>query len=288
MLKRLLFVVVLLSPNAVTYAGQTDQSPEPATVEGTIESLSGSPVRLLYPSYQLIQGSSNPKKFQITGHQVRVENTSGRTIRRLRMKFVYAQDVGCCSSSGAEVVDWLAAGESRVLKSSHFRMSWVAATNDMTMTVMPTGAEFGDGSHWAAPRSARYPLFAEALSLPESHLIIRQCSWVGESYKALLDPGQTKIAAYRLGVVKDTPDGFDLRLGNWIHLTDTDSRIITDESASLSPDQVFPRENYTFVMRNGRTITHLGGVAIFVAELEFIDGKTWRQNTSRDALLWCN
>lgn len=287
MFKLLSLPLLFLSLLATTLAIQGVRSNAVTRVEGAVESAYGSPVRLSEPSYTLVELDSRTKKLQIIGHTVRIENLSGRRIRRLHLKFTFAHDTGGFGE-GNEVEDQLAVEESRVLDRSNFKMSWFAESNDLALTVRATGAEFEDGSHWAAPRDVKHPLYGETVSQPTSHLIIRRLSWVNDSYEAVLEIGQEKVVAYRLGVVKDTPNSFEVRIGKWIDLKEADGRKFADNSVSLSPGQVFAREIYSLFTRGGKEITHPGGVAIFVAELRFADGRIWEQDTSRDALFWCN
>jgi hypothetical protein len=287
MFKLISLPLLSLSLLGTTLAIQGVQSNAVTRVEGAVEPAYGSPVRLSDPSYRVVETDSKPKRLQLIGNTVTVENISGRRIRRLHLKFTFAHDNGG-SVEGNEAVDRLAVGESRVLGRSILKMSWFASSNDLELTVRPTGAEFEDGSHWAAPRDVKHPLLRETLSQPRSHLIIRQLSWVNDSYEAVLEIGQERVVAYRLGVVKDTPNSFEVRIGKWIDLKEADGLKFTDNSVSLSPGQVFAREIYSLFTRGGKEITHPGGVAIFVAELRFANGRIWQQDTSRDALFWCN
>ena len=91
------------------------------------------------------------------------------------------------------------------------------------------------------------------------------------------------LVAYRLGILKDGPT-FEVRLGKWIELTDQQKRDRTAvDSGSLDPDQLFSAESFERCPRGG---TELGGVAFFVAELKFADSRIWRQDLTRDGLLW--
>lgn len=287
MFKMLSLPLLFLSLLGTTRALQGVHSNDATRVEGAVETAYGTPVRLSDPGYKVVESDSKPRKLQIIGHTVRIENLSGRRIRRLHLKVTFAHGTGG-SVEGNEVEDEIAIGESRVLDRSNFNMSWFAERNDLALTVRPTGAEFEDGSHWAAPRDVKHPLYGETVSQPTSHLIIRQLSWVNDSYEAVLEIGQERVVAYRLGVVKDTPISFEVRIGKWIDLKEADGRKFTDNSVSLSHGQVFPREIYSLFTRGGKEITHPCGVAIFVAELRFADGRIWQQATSRDALFWCN
>jgi hypothetical protein len=94
--------------------------------------------------------------------------------------------------------------------------------------------------------------------------------------------------------MKDTPKGFEVKLGRWTTLGSFTSERNTyipikasDPDASLTPDEMFPKESYTR-HRRGKAITTPGGVAVFIAEVKLSNGKTWKQCKERAALLWDN
>jgi hypothetical protein len=60
----------------------------------------------------------------------------------------------------------------------------------------------------------------------------------------------------------------------------------TDNGTSLGPDDLLAKESNSRTLSDGRVITQSFGVAIFAAEVRFTDGRIWRQDMTRDALLW--
>ena len=158
------------------------------------------------------------------------------------------------------------------------------------LTVRVRGAEFEDGSHWAAPRLSSSPLITAQIVRQRSPLYMRNCNWRNDTYVAELRPVEHQIVAYRLGTVKDIPGTFEVRLGKWVELSEEPDRgnSFVDEGASLGVDDLFPKESEVRTLSNGRVMTQTFGVAIFVAEVRFANGRIWRQVLTRDALVWNN
>lgn len=294
---RAIYVVGLLSFNSLfgaVYPGQLSNRVEGTTVEGKTRATTGSPVELSNARYTLLRFLSEPKKLQLVSEAVTVRNVSGRRIRRLRLMFYLhhprvSEDMCHASVSPKIAVDDLAAGETQDRVDDHIKMTWFAENNDLALTVLAVGAEFTDGSHWAAPRSERCPLTAECLS-KRGPLMTRECSFGNDVYSFTLEVTDSKIVAYRLGVVSDTTASFEVRTGDWIELTD-EQRVrgarLVDAGKSLSSTTVFPRLAYVKTVA-GKQIDFLAGTSIFVAELRYEDGHIWRQDLSREALFWDN
>jgi hypothetical protein len=119
---------------------------------------------------------------------------------------------------------------------------------------------------------------------------MRNCNWRDDTYSTELWPVEHQIVAYRLGTVKDIPGTFEVRLGKWVELSEeprTGSSFI-DQGTSLAPTDLLPKESEVRTLSDGRVMTQSFGVAIFVAEVRFADGRVWRQELTRDALLWNN
>lgn len=290
-MRRILIVSVLflvsLSP---TLAGQSSQSVERHTVPGAINLVPESPVQMAEPSYTLERAARAPYQLQIVDDAVTVTNTSGRDIRRLMLVFSYKPGAIYGGVESRAAVDQLRAGESRQVQSGT-TIREVSESLGWGLTVTPTGAEFADGSYWAPPRDGRRPLLMDYLSQPASYLSVRKFKWTDNAYQAMLQVGNARVVAYRLGIVKDTADDFEVRLGEWVELNDEQTiqrAVFADEAKSLTADQVFPREAYRRPAGPGKEVIDWGGVAIFVAELRFADGRTWQQGLTREALLWCN
>jgi len=291
MRRTLIISALLLVSLSPTLAGQSaQQATERRPVAGTVAAVPDSPVQISGPSYMLERSKESPDKMWIVKDEVTVTNTSGRDIRRLIVIFTYKQSASDGSVENRVAVDQLHAREKRVAH-SRTTIRDFAESMVLTLTVTPTGAECADSTYWAAPRDNRRPLLMSYLSQPDSQLQVREFEWTKQAYRAALQIGNAKVVAYRLGIVKDTPETFEVRVGNWIELNDeqTNQRaVITDESNSLSAEQVFAREAYTRPAGPGKEVTNLGGVAIFIAELKFADGRTWQQALTREALLWNN
>lgn len=279
---------------SVVYPGQVSNPDEQTSVAGNTQATTGSPVELSDASYTLLRFKSEASKFQLVAEAVKLRNVSGRAIRRLSLRFVhnhlsYSGDVCRGSPTNFAAVDELAAGETRVFTNDRIKMTWFAQTNDLALTVIAAGAEFTDGSHWAALRSEWCPLNRECLS-QHAALMSRECKLTDDAYSFLLEVGDAQIVAYRLGIVRDTADSFEVRMGDWIELTD-DQRVrgarLVDGGKSLDSKLIFPRQAYVSTV-GGKQISTLVGAAIFVAELRFADGRIWRQDPSREGLFWDN
>jgi len=163
---------------------------------------------------------------------------------------------------------------------------------EWALTVRVRGAEFEDGTHWAAPRLSSSPLYFPFIRQPGSSLQMLDCQWKGDTYFVRLLPHSVPpVVAYRLGCVKDIPGDFEVKLGKWVELSvdehDRGSSFI-DEGTSLGPTDLFPKESEVRTLSGGGVITHSFGVGIFLAEVRFADGRVWHQDLSRNALFWNN
>jgi len=163
---------------------------------------------------------------------------------------------------------------------------------EWALIVRVRGAEFEDGTHWAAPRLSSSPLYFPFIRQPGSSLQMLNCQWKGDTYSAWFFPHSSPpIVAYRLGCVKDIPGDFEVKLGRWVEVSqgehDRGSSFV-DEGTSLGPTDLFPKESEVRTLSGGGVITHSFGVGIFIAEVRFADGRVWRQDLSRNALFWNN
>lgn len=292
---RAIYVVGFLFFSSILSAAHPDQGPGPVeetTVAGKTRSTTGSPVELSDAKYTLLRFKSEASRLQLVAEAVKIRNVSGRAIRRLRLKFVinhlrFSEDVCRGSYVGNIAVDEFAPGETRDYINDRIKMTWFAEANDVALTVLVVGAEFTDGSLWAAPRTECCPLMSDCLS-KQASLMTRNCSLTSDDYSFTLEVGDSKIVAYRLGVVSDTADSFDVRTGDWIELKDKQrvrgTRLV-DAGKSLSSNMVFPRQAYVSTVA-GKQITSQVGTAIFVAALQFADGRIWRQDLTRAGLFW--
>jgi hypothetical protein len=277
-----------------TYAGQFEPG-EQTIIKGETRTQQGSPVELSDARYTLSRSKALPTQFKLVDESVRVRNVSGRAIRRLYLRFIHRHEShssdACGEATGISAVDLLAADETRDFTIDYFKYAWFAERNDLFLTVIPGGAEFRDGSHWAAPRNESCPLVSECLSSAESALRSRECSMAEDSYRILFEVTDPRITGYRLGIVKDMADSFQVLTGEWCELTDA-QRVrgarFSDTGQSLGPRLILPREAHLSITPDGKLIRSLSGVAVFVAELRFADDRIWRRDTNRPALLWDN
>jgi hypothetical protein len=276
------------------YPGQVSNPVAGTVIEGNTQTTTGSPVELSDANYTLLRFKTEGSKFQLVAEGVRIRNVSGRAIRRVTLRYVlnhlgYSEDTCRGTDQGFIVVDDLALGETRDFTNDRITITWFAQENDLALTVIATGAEFKDGSHWAALRSECCPLSADCLSL-RVPLRWRESKLTDDGYSVALEVADPRIVAYRLGIVRDTAESFEVRVGDEIELTD-DQRVrgarIVDAGKSLSSKLIFPRQAYVSTVR-GKRITTLVGAAIFVAELRFADGRIWQQDQSREGLFWNN
>ncbi len=101
------------------------------------------------------------------------------------------------------------------------------------------------------------------------------------------------IVAYRLGVLKDTPQEFAINLGAWVNLNASnvakDKEVEITASANqtgLSPQNIYKQEYFTKYTRLGQPTKIYHGVAVFVAAVELADGTIWQQDLRREFLIW--
>jgi hypothetical protein len=263
---------------------QVQSAPDgPTIIRGRTEAVEGSPVVLFDARYELVRPASTPGETKVLG-RVKIENVSGRPIRVLMLRFAYKLrfSMNVVANLGA-----LRTGESRDYKVENMNLAENMVSspgaNGMTLTVMATGAEFEGGSHWAAPRTQSRPLGSLCLNKAGAYLTPRSWQIDRAPYNALfevLDPG---IVAYRLGTVTDTPSSFAVTLGEWADLAEPERRRggqIAEPGRSLKANQILGESEAS------GTMTHPAEAGIFVAELRLADGRVWRQDTSREELLW--
>jgi len=290
-MRRILIVCVLLLVSlSSTLAQESRQSVlERHVVPGTIGDVPESPCQLAEPSYEVEHSKDAPDKLQISGGAVTVTNISGRDIRQLYLSFTFKRGGWYGTIENRSTVDQLHAGETRVAQSKII-VGGVEG-QDWTLKVTPTGARYQDGTYWVAPRDNRRPLLMQHLSQPSSYLRVSNFQWTDNAYQATLRVDNAKVTAYRLGIVKDTADSFEVRIGRWVELNveqTANHALFSDGLNSLNADQVFARQAYARPGPQGKEIVDWGGVAIFIAELRFADGRKWRQDTTREALFWNN
>jgi hypothetical protein len=223
--------------------------------------------------------------FEVSGNGVRVENISTRAIKRLMLLFTWKSTF---RSSVQVALDALAVGETRDYLGHDIKLILPSDAVEMTLSVIPTGAAFEDGSHWAAPRTLSRPL--EVLCLgSRSPITLRECELDDRSYRITFDVADQRIVAYRLGIIEDTPDRFTVKLGKWVDLAEAKQNRgggFLDSGQSVGDDHIFHKDAGEKDSGDGKAVTVPVSTAVFVAALRFADGHVWSQDTRRQELLW--
>jgi hypothetical protein len=232
----------------------------------------------------LVRSAPPGGTFEVSGNGVRVENISTRAIKRLMLLFTWKSTF---RSSVLVALDALAAGETRDYLGQDIKLILPSDAVEMTLSVIPTGAAFEDGSHWAAPRTLSRPL--EVSYLSRSPMTLRECELNGRSYRVSFDVADPRIVAYRLGIIEDTPDRFTVKLGKWVDLAEAKRNgegKFLDSGQSLGADHIFPKDAAEKDSGDGKAVAEPVSTAVFVAALRFADGHIWSQDTRRQELLW--
>ena len=270
-------------------AGQTSETLQSEIVSGRTEMSDGSPVALTEANYTLTETVSREERFKKTRESVKLTNLTERAIKQTIVCFSFEGHGGFGRVSVP--TGPIPAGETISFVSTGSRSG--ATSNDGDFVVRLLGVEFTDGTHWIAPRTVFSPLYSQSLGHQAAPLVIRQCREINKSYQAELLLEQTSVVAYRLGVVRDTPDRFEVRLGRWVEVPSTaqtkqDRFTVTanDSILSLMPAEIFPREKQVMLLLDGTQTTGYYGVALFVAEVKLADGTNWKQDLRRAELLW--
>ncbi|HMV51490.1 MAG TPA: hypothetical protein PLD20_32490 [Blastocatellia bacterium] len=285
-----LFVFAVCS---ITFA-QAQEPPQNKMilVEGLVETAVGCPIALSEPKClwpRIVTEQGGPKDVH---QEVKIENVSGKAIRRAIIIFRHDDPSGG-STGGITGTDSIKVGESLVFKGSGLRIGVKGKAIEGyrgIFSVTTLAVEFEDGTHWVKPRTADHSLTWQALHSQSAPLVVKQCDNIDEGYRATLFIRSDQIVAYRLGVVKDTLNSFEVRLGEWVTMPEivtpkqTELKIsAADPQVSLPHPWIFKREE---VRRNEVSPPFLAGVALFVAEVKLADGTIWKQNLIRDELLW--
>jgi len=290
--KLLLVAFYLLAFSSIAFAQTQELSQDKMLVEGLVETAAGCPVALSEPKClwpKVVTSQDSPKDVH---QEVKIENISGKAIRRAIIIFRHDEPSGG-STGTISGTDSIKVGESLIFKRSGFRIGVKGKAIEGyrgIFSVATLAVEFQDGTHWVKPRTANHPLTLQSLHNQSAPLIVRQCDKIDEGYQATLLTRSDQIVAYRLGAVRDTPNSFEVRLGEWVTMPETVTPRQTelkisaaDSKVSLPQSELFKREE---VRRNEVSAPFLAGVALFVAEVRLADGTIWKQNLTRDELLW--
>lgn len=288
----LLIAFCLFAFTSIAFAQTQELPQDKILVEGLVETAVGCPLVLSEPKClwpRVITSQDSPKDVH---QEVKIENISGKAIRRAIVIFCHDEPSG--GSTGIiSGTDSIKVGESLLFKGSGYRIGVkgraIEGYNGL-FSVTVLAVEFEDGTHWVKPRTANHALTWRSLHSQSAPLIVKQCDNIDEGYRATLLTRSDQIVAYQLGAVKDTPNSFEVQLGEWVTMPETvmprqtELKIsAADPKVSLSQSELFKREQ---VRRNEVSPPFLAGVALFVAEVKLADGTIWKQNLTRDELLW--
>lgn len=282
----------LLAFHSIALA-QTQEPPQDKMmlVEGLVETAAGCPVELSEPKCRQPRVITPQDGLKEVHQEVKVENISGKAIRRAIIIFHHDEPSGG-STGHISGTNSIGVGGSLIFKNT-YRIGTkgkaiVGYSGIFSVTTL--AVEFEDGTHWVKPRTANHALTLQSLSSQSAPLIVRRCDKIDEGYQATLLTRSDQVVAYRLGAVKDTPTGFEVRLGEWVTMPETVTPRQTelkisaaDPKVSLPQSWLFKREE---VRRNEVSPPFLAGVALFIGEVRLADGTVWKQNLSRDELLW--
>ena len=111
----------------------------------------------------------------------------------------------------------MAESESRVFAVTKMSYKVYSIRDIGYFTARILAVEFADSSRWVAPRSFD-PIPLNCSLSQQSSVVIANCKSIDPSYQATLRFHSDKVLAYRLGVVKDTMDLYEVRLGEWVNL----------------------------------------------------------------------
>lgn len=291
---RLLFVALCLLASSVFATPQEQAQDNLLLIEGRTEAAPDCPVLLSDARSWRPRVLTKQDGSQEVRMEVKIQNVSGKAIRRAVVIFREDNPEGGQLNHGT-ATNPIKTHETLVLPYKYRTGTSGKPIEDYNgiFSVLVPAVEFADGTHWVRPSTADIFITRTALSQRSVHLFVRECKDIDTNYHALLETNSDKVVAYRLGVVKDTPTSYEVRVGSWIRMaqpsTPRQTRFeisATDEQISLPQAQIFQREKLRYERLSGRVSAELGGVALFVAEVELADGTVWKQNLTRDELMW--
>ncbi len=287
----LFYVLLLSSVSFVTWEQTVSPGQQALTFAGGTAVPEDCPIQLSEASFKAIEHPDRVNRWEIMQQEVKVLNLSTQPIRRAMLGFEQRFPEGG-SHTAITGTDLVPTGETYRLIRKHISWNVPNLSHYGRFTVRALAIEFHDGSHWVAPRQFIGIMLQPNLD-QHAPIILRVNSDIDIGYQATLTLQREKIVAYRLGVVKDTDEEYEVRLGDWVHLPLDNARsgqVITisgkDAIASLRQKQIFPKAEQVRSLANGKTWRDRGGVAIFIAEVKFADGSFWRQDLHRHELLW--
>lgn len=290
------FIFLALPALIIPAFSQSNQQVQPESkrlvIPGSAEIAEGCPVSLSDANFVRLEHSLAKYRFEIVQTEVKIHNLSERKIRRLMIGFEFENSHGG-SSSLMHSVDAIGVNENHRVIATNMSIKSNSETDFGYFSAKVLSIEFEDRSHWVAPRSFWvFPL--QSYFHQHGPLTVRMCEKIDSSYEATLRFNSDEVMAYRLGVVRDTINGFEVRLGDWVYMPASPAKgsdlpiKASDENASLTQDRIFPLEEHSILTKSGIVKNLRGGVSIFVAEAKLMDGKIWSQSLKREDLLYDN
>ncbi|MEP7342998.1 MAG: hypothetical protein ABI977_35045, partial [Acidobacteriota bacterium] len=264
-----------------------------SVIPGSAETAEGCPVTASDASFVLLEHSAAEHRFEVVQNQVKLHNVSSRAIRRVHVGFEFEYPEGGLTRGRHRMDEGLAENESRIFTATNMSYKTNSIRSVGYFAARVLAVEFADGARWIVPRSFD-PIPLNICLSQQSSVVFANCKSIDPSYQATLRFHSDKVLAYRLGVVKDTMDSYEVRLGEWVNLPRPPAKgseieiQATDENPSLAPDKIFLLEPHLFQRKHGVARDRKGGVALFVAEVKFTDGKDWIQSLKREDLIWDN
>jgi hypothetical protein len=242
--------------------------------EGQVRNVDLSPIEL-FEARWVAETRDGSKTFEAVRHSVRIKNISGRSIRRLNLMFTYRFNE--CGSVGlGDSIQSLGPNEVRDYYSRADLKISASNLNGGELLVVATGVDFGDGVYWAPNRRQFEMPVRSCLSNRHSPLMMRNCSFNDGLYAIELEVTDPKIESYVLGMVRDTADNFEVKMGARIALEES-QRVrgvhLTDNCRSVKADQLFPQEL-------------LPGRILIEPELSKVARRCWDLCCSGDVLGW--
>jgi hypothetical protein len=190
---------------------------------GEVQNADGSPVKLSEASW--VDVSLDESTTAGRRRSVKVQNVSGRAIRRVNTVFWF-RFTECGWAASSHAVDSLGPYETREILnrgSLFFRRP-----DKAELLIVLQGVQFDDGEVWVPDRRQTGPLIFCVLGHYRTRqlLIMQNCTIDADSYSVLLEVADPKVASYRLGIVRDTADSFEVNIGKQITLEDSGVAVI--------------------------------------------------------------
>jgi hypothetical protein len=237
--------------------------------------------------------SARERPLHVIREELKIENRSNKAITKVFVGIEMDLGPGWAKvGSSMEVAGLIRPGESRtevrrrLTEYGRGRQPW---NGEVPYVAFVIGVEYEDGSHWAASRTYKRPLFGRFFQDFEAPIRGVTAEWPPNgSYKTKLEMTREDVVGYRLGLVKDTPEEYEVKLGRFVELAKPfpkkgEKVVISDndERVSFTSEELFPPELY-----RGREQFVWDGVMLFVAEVRFANGDVWKKSQKREDLLW--